>query len=118
MKYGERAIAEALDILTRNLSRNLNEEDEEDEKLALSMSCVHFLKFASASPDMKRLMLNRYDPIKTALYNEENCTSSAFMKFPIEIEQTWLGRQFEVLMNTLTGKDSLEPYTFVSFRVI
>lgn len=118
LKYGERAITEALDILIRNLSRDVDDDDEEKEKLQLSISSIHFLKFASDSPDMKRHMLNKHDLVKLALYNEENFTRPAFMKYPIEIEQTWLGRQFDVLMDTLTGKYSLEPYTYTSFRVL
>jgi hypothetical protein len=40
MKYGEKAINEALDILTRNLQRNIDDEEEEMEKLALSLSVL------------------------------------------------------------------------------
>jgi hypothetical protein len=45
------------------------------EKLALSLSCVHFLKFTSINPEVKRYLLNRHEQFKQALYAEETFTS-------------------------------------------
>jgi hypothetical protein len=40
-------------------------------------------------------------------------------KYPIEVEETWLGKGIEVLRNTINpGPETLEPYNFVSFRVL
>lgn len=61
LKFGEKAIAEALDILIRNQMRNIEDIDEAEEKLALSISCLHFLKFASINPEMRKFLLNRHD---------------------------------------------------------
>jgi hypothetical protein len=91
IKFGEKAISEALDILIRNLRRQVDDEEEEMEKLALSLSCLHFIKFTSINSDLKRHLLHRHDTFKDALYAEENYTSIALMKYPIEIEETWLG---------------------------
>lgn len=63
-------------------------------------------------------MLNRHEQFKQALYAEENFTSHAMMRYPIEIEDTWLGRNMDVLIYALTGTDSIEPYNYVSFRVL
>lgn len=64
-------------------------------------------------------MNNRTDAFKLALYAEERYTSMEAFKYPIEIEETWLGRSIEPLIHSLTGNmDSLEPYNIVSFRVL
>ena len=70
LKYGEKGIKEALDILIRNLQRQVDDPAEEQEKLALSLSLIHFLKFTSVNPDLKRYMLNRHDDFKQAMYAE------------------------------------------------
>ena len=64
IKFGERAISEALDILIRNQTRQLDDPSEEQEKLALSLSCLHFLKFASVTSDTKKYLLNRHEQFK------------------------------------------------------
>ncbi len=63
-KFGEKAISEALEILIRNLSRQVDDEDEGFEKLALSLSIVHFLKACSANAELRRQMVNRHDSFK------------------------------------------------------
>jgi hypothetical protein len=45
-------------------------------------------------------------------------TSYELSKYPIEIEATWLGRSIDVLMFSMTGPDSINPFNYVSFRVI
>lgn len=40
------------------------------------------------------------------------------MKVPVEIEDTWMGRNMDVLISSVTGADSIEPYNYVSFRVL
>ena len=61
LKFGEKAINESLDILIRNMQRFIVDEDEEGEKLALSLSCLNFLKFASVNSDMKKYMVNKHE---------------------------------------------------------
>lgn len=39
-------------------------------------------------------------------------------KYPIEIEETWIGRTIDVLIYAVTGVDSIEPYNYVSFRIL
>lgn len=63
-------------------------------------------------------MLNRHDEFKQALYADEQCTSYEMMKYPIELEETWLGRNMDVLIFAVTGVDSIEPYNYVSFRLL
>ncbi len=64
IKFGEQAVNEALEILIRNQSRQLDDFDEEQEKMSLSVSCLQFLKFASVNNDMKKYLLNKHDQFK------------------------------------------------------
>lgn len=118
IKFGEKAITEALDILIRNQMRVVEDPEEEMEKLALSISCVHFLKFTSINPDLKKYMSSRHDEFKQALFADEQCTSFELSKYPIELEETWLGRSMDVLIYAVTGVDSISPYNYVSFRLL
>lgn len=98
--------------------RVVEDPEEEMEKLALSISCVHFLKFTSINPDLKKYMTSRHDEFKQALFADETCTRYEMMKYPIEIEETWIGRNMDVLIYAVTGVDSIEPYNYVSFRLL
>mmetsp|Transcript_6097 Transcript_6097/g.5447 ORF Transcript_6097/g.5447 Transcript_6097/m.5447 type:complete len:93 (+) Transcript_6097:1576-1854(+) len=47
-KYAENALVDSLDILHRNMQRNLiHELSENEEKVSLSVAVIHFLKAAS-----------------------------------------------------------------------
>jgi hypothetical protein len=52
MKFGENTINEALTILQRNLIRVSDQEDEDREKYALSLSILNFIKASSQAPIM------------------------------------------------------------------
>lgn len=97
----------------------MEDPDEEMEKLALSLSCLHFLKFASTNAELRRYMANRGEKFQKALYAEETYTSYELSKYPIEIEDTWIGRTIDVLAEPISpGLESIEPYNYVSFRVL
>ena len=49
-KFGERTINEALYILKKNLLRVVDDEDEDQEKVSLSVSILNFIKCASRQP--------------------------------------------------------------------
>ncbi len=122
IKFGERAINETIEILLRNQGRKIEDSEEESEKLALSLSCLNFLKYASANQDMRKYLLNRHEVLKKLLYLDEQNTSSEFQKYPIEVEETWLGKNVDTLLFALTGggatQDTLSPYNLVSFRLL
>jgi hypothetical protein len=40
------------------------------EKLALSVSCLHFLKFVSGNAELRRYLLSKGEHLKMALYAE------------------------------------------------
>jgi hypothetical protein len=39
-------------------------------------------------------------------------------KYPIDIEDTWLGKNMDVLIYAVNQGDSIDPYNYVSFRVL
>ena len=120
VKYGKTAISQWLKILLKNQSRKIEEEEEAEEKLTLSISCLYFLKEASREPDMRRFMSEsdfKQDFIKNLLAEDENCFKDHH-HIPIEIEYTELGSQFSKLRDCLIGSKSLKPFKTVSFRVI
>jgi len=47
IKFGERSINEVIEILLKNQARKVGDREEAEEKLGLSLSCLHFLKYAS-----------------------------------------------------------------------
>ena len=52
---------------------------------------------------------------------DEQCTSHEFSKFPVEVENTYLGRNMDVLLFAVTGgggADCVTPYNYVSFRLL
>jgi hypothetical protein len=54
-KFGEKTISEALAILQRNLIRVVD-PSEDDEKYALSLSILNFLKGATRSPVTQKFL--------------------------------------------------------------
>ena len=96
----------------------MDDDEEAAEKLGLSISCVHFLKYASISQDLKHLLAGRREKFKRILHAEEIYTYESHRKIPIEVEMTEIGRNFQELRHALTGAESVQPYTYVSIRVI
>ena len=121
IKDGSNAIFHWLEILHKNQKRFIEEEEEADEKLMLSVSCLFFLKESSMSPEMKVHMLDNSDFAETfqeILISEQNFTFESHKHVPIEIETTTLGSRIWNLKQLLIGKKQLEPMKGVSFRVI
>ena len=61
LKFGERAINEVIEIMLRNQARRVEDTEEGQEKLALSLSCLQFLKYSSANNEMRKYLMNRHD---------------------------------------------------------
>ena len=118
VKFGEKAIHETLDILIRNQQRQVEDADEQQEKLELSLSCIMFLKACSLKPNLRLYLSERHEDLKAALYAEQEFTGRGFVKTPIEIETTWLGRNIGVLLHSVQRSESVNAYNFVSFRVL
>lgn len=120
IKYGGSAIEYCLHILLKNQKRFLEEEDEAQEKLMLSVSCLFFLKEASKSPEMYHHMEDRdlskyfYDN----LLSEQIYSYANHINIPVELEYTTLGANFFNLRETLFGNKCLDAWNRVSFRVI
>jgi hypothetical protein len=109
-----------LEILLKNQKRSIEDKEEAEEKLMLSISCLFFLKEASKSPDMSKNMED--DDLSKYFYEnmlaEQNTTFRDHQNIPIELETTTLGSAFFSLRETLFGSRALQPWNKISFRVI
>ena len=120
IKYGRSAIDYCLEILLKNQKRIIEEQEEAEEKLMLSISCLYFLKEASKSDEMSKCMeddeFSKY--FYENLLSEQNYTFKEHENIPIELEYTTLGCNLYNLRETLFGSKSLDPWNKVSFRII
>ena len=99
-KFGDQSINEALNILSKNLIR-ITDEDEDEEKYALSMSIINFLKASSKAPLMLKYMRQKSAIFKKILISEDMFSSENVCHIPIDIENTYIGRDIPCLMETL-----------------
>lgn len=117
-KFGEKTIKEAMIILSRNLEREIELEDEDYEKYALSLSILNFLKAASRSPNMVKHFTGQNHVFKKILLNEELYSTSMVNQVPIDIENSVYGKEVSCLFECLSGNQCVQPYCDTSFRVI
>jgi hypothetical protein len=61
------AINQSLTILRKNQLREVDDEDEEEEKYTLSLSILNFLKFVSRDPKLQGQLANRADVLSEVL---------------------------------------------------
>ena len=94
------------------------EPEEQEEKAMLSLSCIYFLKTASENPIVRVYMVdqNALASMKKSLYFEEQLMK--FYPLPINIENTFIGRNMEYLFRCMTGHESLDPRSLVSYRIV
>lgn len=100
------------------MQRTCEQDDEDEEKYTLSLSIINFLRASSGVDKMTRYMKGKTDVFKKILQNEDRYSSKMIKHIPIDIENTWFGREMHVLKECVYGVDGLEPYSDVSFRVI
>jgi len=95
-----------------------NEPEEQEEKAILSLACLYFLKAASENPTVRVYMVdqNALNSMKKSLYYEEQLMKN--YPVPIDIENTYIGRNMEYLFRCMVGNESLEPNSIVSYRII
>jgi hypothetical protein len=93
-------------------------EDEDEEKYTLSLSILNFIKSSSLSPGMYGTFMNKSGYFKKILRNEEEFSTARVKRIPIDIENSYIGRGMNCLVDCLDGTDCLSPYTDVSLRVI
>lgn len=67
---------------------------------------------------MARHLRNKNKFFKQILINEEFHSSEQVKIVPIDIENTYMGREINCLLETIAGVESVQPYSDVSFRVI
>ncbi len=101
------------------MERDLRSEPEEqEEKAILSLACLYFLKAASENPTVRVYMVdqNALNSMKKSLFYEEQLMKN--YPIPIDIENTYIGRNMEYLFRCMAGNESLEPNSIVSYRII
>jgi len=52
------------------------------------------------------------------LIHEDLHSSERVKTIPVDIENSWIGREMKCLIDTITGVDTIQPYCDVSLRVI
>jgi len=107
-----------LNILNKNLMRVSDLQDEDDEKYVLSLSIINFLKASTHAPIMHRHMRGKAHVLKQILMNEDLYSSIRLKSTPIDIENSFIGRDINCLLETVSGVQSINPYCDVSLRVI
>jgi len=117
--YAKIAIAEVYETLVRNSQRETQgSESEENQKSALSVAIVKFLRLCGQRPTLRKLLrspeiCNRFPEV---MKNEEELHTA--QAEDIGLEQTWIGRSLENLLACLTGEKALHPRKRVTFRVL
>jgi len=116
--FAERAVAECSEILLANSVRPTSRESDELEKLALSGAIVSFYFSCSGIPSLRSCLRN---PTIDALFprilklEEELHTPLAM---DVSLEQTWLGRSLENLLQCFQGDRQLQRNSKVTIRIM
>lgn len=93
-------------------------ESEDHQKYALSISIVNFLKASTLSRGMQGYLKNRNQIFRQILISEELYSSPQVKEVPVDIENTFIGRDMNCLIETISGVHTIQAYSDVSFRVI
>ena len=88
------------------------------EKFTLSLAIINYLKACSLQPRLGIYFKNKGKVFKQILINEEYHSSEQVKVLPVDIENTFLGREINYLLEAIAGVESVQPYSDVSFRVI
>ena len=118
-RFSRDAIESTMEILMRDMARNLmNQPEEQEEKITLAISCLHFLKVISANDSVKSYFSSdaALQCMKVSLFCEEKLMPDCDV--PIDVECTWIGRKVDHLFQCMTGDESILPYSLLSYRLI
>ena len=89
--------------------------------MILSLFIVEFLRAVSECPETKNHLQtkDKESILKQALYYEHNMhNDDQFREVPILVEDTVMGASFDSLLNTITAPKHIQPYNYVSFRIL
>jgi hypothetical protein len=84
-----------------------DQEDDDREKYALSLSILNFIKASSQAPIMQKYMRNKSEIFRQILISEDIFSSNRVKSIPIDIENSMLGRDINTMMETITGNDTI-----------
>jgi|APSaa5957512535_1039671.scaffolds.fasta_scaffold273662_1 hypothetical protein len=103
--------------MDRNLMR-ISVGSDDEEKYALSLSILNFLKACTINPMMKKYLYNKKQIFKSILYNEDTNSSTKVKEVPIDIENTVIGSDMICLIECISGERTIQPYCDVALRLI
>lgn len=117
--YAEVAIAESYEVLYRNAQRaTYGQEDEEEQKITLSVAIISFLRTCSRRPNLKKFLRNYHMDVTMQHILKWEETLNSPMAKDVPIEQCWLGRSLVTLMRSFTGDYALSVSKKVALRVL
>ncbi|CAK8989138.1 unnamed protein product [Durusdinium trenchii] len=116
--FAERAVVECSEVLLANSLRPTFNQSDEFEKLELSSAIVSFYFCCSAIPALRGCLRN---PTIDALFAkiiklEEELHSP--LALDVSLEQTWLGRSLENLLQCFQGERQLLRNKKVTIRIL
>lgn len=102
-KFGEVTLSTALQILRDNTKRIVLLKSENEEKMALSMAILNFLKASSGEKAvaMHGMFKDKYSYLREIMINEDLFSAQVINELPIDVENTLLGYNIENMMDCL-----------------
>ncbi len=111
------AIKECVNILMNDYNQMV-QGDEQEEKLFLGISCVHFLKACSGFPELRRLLSDFTDQYCFLLKADEDSLKCNTNYCRIEVERTALGSTIHNNISSFLSSHTLDQYSEVCLRVL
>ncbi|CAJ1351610.1 unnamed protein product, partial [Effrenium voratum] len=116
--FAERAVAECSEILLANSQRSTSRESDELEKLALSSAIVSFYFNCSGIHSLRSCLRNpTIDALFPRIMKLEEELHSPLAE-DVSLEQTWMGRSLENLLQCFQGGRQLFRNKKVAIRVL
>jgi hypothetical protein len=81
--------------------------DDDEEKYALSLSILNFLKASTLAPMMQKYLINKADKFKSILFYEDLYSSEVVKLVPIDIENTIIGKEMNSLIDCISGSNTI-----------
>jgi len=81
--------------------------DDDEEKYALSLSILNFLKASTLAPMMQKYLINKSEKFKSILYYEDMFSSDTVKSVPIDIENTIIGKEMNSLIDCISGQNTI-----------
>lgn len=67
---------------------------------------------------MQKFMKNQNRIFRSILINEDKKSTQVIKEIPIDIENTYIGKEINTLLDCISGIETISPYSDVSFRIL